>query len=550
MLPLRLYRLLIISAVTEIDSDSESAYSDDGGSDEESIQTDQTPALTPLTPVSPSRGGRAKRYACPYESCTAAFARPGRLTEHIRTHTNERPFACSHPDCTKTFLRDTHLKRHIRSAHSSERKFVCDWPGCDKKFVNGTRLRRHIKAHEDSEQYRCTAYPPCNARFYKRETLRTHVESVHLGRKPFPCTHVDETSGEQCALAYDTAQKLREHEQRVHGGARYFCHICTEEKAAAGDGEDGGEEVEEPVGFRTYNELQHHTRVAHPPVCPHCALVCISQHQLNQHIEVNHNSLDIDARRVFTCDFPGCHGVASHGFTRRGNLRVHVQTVHSTVKQFVCGGFDLSTSDKTVYADGSRWDGANACNRGCGSKASLEDHVRTQHMGLERWQKAKQKANQDTAEVVPPVKETSRKKSARPADLSRLTGHGYAESGRNIACLVSTCHHRFFRDFDLETHLRSAHGCADVEIIERLAERDALSGGPFWVGGVDVGEAEAQRVLDTERGIEELGGVDVRTGQVWESAVPVDPALYAAGNGRQEGDMLDAVRTYLAEAVE
>lgn len=171
-------------------------------------------------------------------------------------------------------------------------------------------------------------------------------------------------------------------------------------------------------------------------------------------------------------------------------------------------------------------------------------------MGLERWQKAKQKEKQDTNEVVPPVKKTSRKKSARPADLSRLTGHGYAESGRNIACLISICQHRFFRDFDLENHLRSAHGWADVEIIEKMAERDALSGGPFWVGGVDVGEVEAQRVLDAERGIEGLGGVDVRTGQVWRSAVPVDPALYAAGNGRQGGDALDAVRTYLAEGVE
>jgi len=174
-------------------------------------------------------------------------------------------------------------------------------------------------------------------------------------------------------------------------------------------------------------------------------------------------------------------------------------------------------------------------------------------MGLERWQKAKQKEKQlDSGAVTPSDASTmkTRKKSARPADLSRLTGHGYAETGRDITCLVSTCEYRFFREWDLETHLRSAHGWADVEIIDKLAERDALSGGPFWVGGIDPEEVEANLALDRERGLEGVGGVDVRTGQAWGDGVPVDPALFAQGGVQQERDMLDAVRTYLVEDVQ
>ena len=68
--------------------------------------------------------------------------------------------------------------------------------------------------------------------------------------------------------------------------------------------------------------------------------------------------------------------------------------------------------------------------------------------------------------------------------LTLLTGVGY-EKGREVPCLVKTCDYRFYMDRDLRRHLRAAHSVPEDEVDEMIRERDAMTGGQFWIGGLD-----------------------------------------------------------------
>ena len=123
-------------------------YSDDGeisatDFSEEQDEAGSAPGTTPTTPLTaplqrhPSDAN--KNHQCPYQDCSKSFNRPAKLAQHVRSHTNERPFVCPHAPCTKNFLRQWHLTHHIKSAHKAERNHVCDRENCAKSFLKATR---------------------------------------------------------------------------------------------------------------------------------------------------------------------------------------------------------------------------------------------------------------------------------------------------------------------------------------------------------------------------------------------------------------------------
>ncbi|KAI9740985.1 MAG: Strongly-conserved Zn-finger binding protein (TFIIIA) [Cirrosporium novae-zelandiae] len=469
------------------DKYSNSEYED---SDNESISSAKgwkpttSTAPTPITPCSPSTPKHKypsdeKTHRCRWQGCSKAFNRPARLAEHMHSHTGERPFKCLHPGCDKDFLRETHLNHHIKSAHTDIRDFVCSWEGCDKKFLTATRLRRHEAAHQKKETYRCTEYLPCNETFRKHATLQRHITSVHLHQKPFPCTKIDFTTGKPCTQAFDTAGKLRSHEDRLHGGSRFICMECSPNALT----EEGEESNESPlvVAFPTYSLLQDHLRTVHPPTCPTCSLQCSSSRDLRRHIEITHGDQDVEEHRIHICSFPEC----GHRFTKKGNLNVHIRTVHAGEKNFVCGITGLNNSKKVTG-----WNGEGACGRAFASKLSLEEHVRSQHQGLKRARQAKkeeiryqqeeQQARLEAQQVQDgptqplPAGVTCQKTNHADTSVSaiaKLTGANYiAESGRTLPCRIPECQFVFHRMYDLEGHLRSWHGLGDVRIEDALVD--------------------------------------------------------------------------------
>lgn len=375
------------------------------------------------------------------------------------------------------------MKHHIKSAHSDVREYVCSREGCGKSFVTGTRLRRHSAVHEGQDKFRCQV-AGCGQSFRKHGTLHRHVMVVHEGKKPYICQLLDE-EGVSCGAGFQSAGMLKSHEGRVHGSTRFYCTVCSPEGPENDD--TWGQDVEQK-GFPTYAALQAHIGSDHPPTCLECGLRCSSNRELKVHVEIQHGPLELDERRTHTCPETGC----GRAFTKKGNLTIHVQTVHGG-KRFVCGSVDLSALHKI-----GEWDGSDACGRAFTSKLSLEEHIRTAHLGLDHARKKESKGTDSSQ-----TKGTSRKKGT--SSLLWLTGSGYEhESGRGIACLLPYCDYRFMREIDLQSHLETHHGMARLSIPEILRARERL---------VDRPTLNGSSVLATSQDLEAEVALDMQFGQ-------------------------------------
>jgi hypothetical protein len=197
---------------------------------------------------------------------------------------------------------------------------------------------------------------------------------------------------------------------------------------------------------------------------------------------------------------PGC----GRSFTKKGNLTVHIRTVHDGEKRFICGETDLSSSKKV-----EGWTMSDGCGKRYGSKLALEEHVRTAHLGLLNT-KAERREQQGVVK-----KSQSRSKSSNMSTVALLTGEGYAdESGRHIICFVDECEHRFYREYDLWVHMQSKHGCVEDEIENMFIQRALLQGSQGTVCGIY--------------------GLDLDAGGVYHSdpgaGIPSFPDLHITGN--------------------
>lgn len=461
--------------------------SDDNLSTDDQVQHSTSSSSTqPSTPGSVAQGSRPreKKFICDFPGCGKGYTRPVRLAEHQRSHTNERPFVCTQQGCDKSFLRESHLKHHIKAKHEDIRDYACDFLGCDKAFHTATRLREHKKTHDKAKpEFRCNDYPPCGQEFRKQETLDRHIQLVHLNEKPFVCDSLIDGAGTVCGLRFKTSTHLIGHKDREHSGNRFWCKICSPAMAELDPRLNPGV-FQSAVGFPTYVEMQQHIRLAHPPTCDQCGHVCASARDLKAHVDIQHGSLD--DRRDFVCDYAGC----GRGFTRKGNLDVHKRNVHAKEKQFICGTYEIKPCQRVP-----EWDGRGACGRPFGTKASLEEHVRTQHLHLPRSTrkgrnvKAESNASFDAS--------MSDARSSQHNTLAMLTGIGY-DNGRNISCVEPGCEHRLLRYYDLEIHLQAAHNYTGTEAIEAVKEQEALAGGDFWYSGGAGGDEQQMDPADVE----------------------------------------------------
>ena len=474
--------VLLLTPRAEVDvSDSEISDSTSRADDNVYVESSVATSPTPFSPkASPRHPSDLKTLQCPYGSCDKLFNRPAKLSQHLRSHTNTRPFICPDASCTKDFLRESHLKHHLKSAHSNIRDHVCEWEGCGKSFITATRLRRHYAAHEGREKFKCTAIG-CEQTFRKHGTLQKHVATVHEGRHLFVCQLAND-DGTTCGVGFDTQGRMESHAGRIHGMKKFLCTICRSQQV---EGVPNPHPNNNSTAFPSHAALQAHVQSEHPPICIECGLKCSSKSALKSHVEVLHASLEVNERRIHVCSQADC----GRAFTKKGNLNAHFQISHAG-KRFVCGGVDPKTLNHV-----GNWDGSDACGETSTSKRNLERHICTIHLGLDASGKFKRKE-----------KHRSRKESAcnnHGSSLARLTGSGYdTETGRNIVCLVEGCSHRFIRHYDLEIHLHSCHGLADPEIQkvmtgQKLHERLTFQRTPMYATDQELG---AERVLDMQFG--------------------------------------------------
>ena len=512
--------LIIIDFAKLIEKDSVSEFSDGSISEntETSVQLNITStATTPITPGSPKVSPRfpsdLKTHHCTFPDCDKAFNRPAKLSQHLRSHTNTRLFICPHLPCDKNFLRQTHLKHHVKSAHSNVRDHICDWDGCGKAFITATRLKRHRAAHEGREKFKCQSQG-CNQVFRKHATLQNHVSIVHEGRKPYVCDMLDE-EGHGCDMGFNTSSKLRSHQGRIHGGKRFWCSICCSTRTEDNDVHWNDLETD-LCGFPTYTALQEHIKIDHPPTCTKCGLQCSSQRELKNHVEIRHGERDVDDRRTHLCLEPNC----GRAFTKKGNLNVHIQSVHRS-KKYVCGSVPLE-SLKNIGG----WNGHNACGQSISTKGNLEEHIRKKHIAS--GQNHTKRKNQRPKQTKCLQKTVS--------TLTRLTGVGYEKnSGRPINCLFSDCSFRFSRCYDLSVHLQTRHSLAEQEVQALIPNREEIFGGP----------EEFDEYLKTMTSQEVEAEVEQQCGDMtisWMPPTQMDESIFMRG-------FLDSERSWCGNAL-
>lgn len=240
-----------------------------------------SPAPAPSAPAAsveaPRRARRdqAKRHAC--NTCNKRFQSPGKLSQHVLSHTGELPFSCDFCDkrfnskfklarhnlihsearafachvCNKTFNRKDHLTNHVRVHNPVKKLYTCEKPDCRKSYTSQMSYRKHAALHSAEEgNLQCKI---CDKVFTNRHDIVYHLK-VHTGSR----TVKDETDKkftcDFCDRRFFTAKDVRRH-LVVHTGRRDFlCPYC-------------------PQKFGRKDHLVRHVKNAHPDESWHSAAV-------------------------------------------------------------------------------------------------------------------------------------------------------------------------------------------------------------------------------------------------------------------------------------
>ncbi|XP_059152204.1 uncharacterized protein LOC131938266 [Physella acuta] len=80
-------------------------------------------------------------HQCPV--CSRIFGRKSIMIEHLRIHTDEKPYECDF--CKAGFRQNAQLRSHIRNKHTKVERYQCSF--CHKRFLSSSITVRHINFH-------------------------------------------------------------------------------------------------------------------------------------------------------------------------------------------------------------------------------------------------------------------------------------------------------------------------------------------------------------------------------------------------------------------
>ncbi|XP_068140227.1 zinc finger protein 32 [Drosophila tropicalis] len=180
--------------------------SDDDDDDEDGVGRDPKPLSKRSRYQRKPRDQHKKRGPKPvpklphtcYE-CHKHFKCLAQLTQHIRTHTGEKPFECQY--CRQRFAQRYNLKVHER-VHTGDKPFQCEI--CSKQFSALGNFQAHQKIHLGVRDQICSL---CQKAFYTAGDLSKHM-ITHTGIKNHHC--------DVCGKAFSRRRDMRTHKLKLH----------------------------------------------------------------------------------------------------------------------------------------------------------------------------------------------------------------------------------------------------------------------------------------------------------------------------------------------
>ncbi|XP_050773646.1 zinc finger protein 335 isoform X7 [Gopherus flavomarginatus] len=140
-------------------------------------------------------------FPCPV--CSRVYPMQKRLTQHMKTHSTEKPHMCD--KCGKSFKKrytfKMHLLTHIQAV--ANRRFKCEF--CDYVCEDKKILLNHQLSHMNDKPYKCSF---CKYSTFREDFLVSHMAVKHTGGKPFAC--------EYCHFTTKHKKNLRLHVQCRH----------------------------------------------------------------------------------------------------------------------------------------------------------------------------------------------------------------------------------------------------------------------------------------------------------------------------------------------
>ncbi|KAF5280818.1 hypothetical protein FQA39_LY17965 [Lamprigera yunnana] len=243
-----------------------------------------------------------KQHEC--NICLKSFKWYSSLTNHIKTHSEERPFKCG--ECSKCFKSLKILNSHT-STHSGV-LYQCDI--CFKDFKAKHRLELHKSRHDSKFDAFCSM---CSQGFYSRQDLNEHLLKVH-NNKLFNC--------EICEKPFKQRQFLKAHMQShsvdYSSVKEHKCELCGK-------------------AYKYKTSLMRHIRVHNGDekwVCDICGKVMTSKPSLRDHMFIHAGV------KPFHCT------MCEKSFSKRNTLRIHLRS-HKGIKLYRCDTCEKSFTQRS-----------------------------------------------------------------------------------------------------------------------------------------------------------------------------------------------------------